>query len=186
MYKLDRVGDSVNYHYYLSLLLFLQGFSKHTSSIRPVVSTFATRAPTYLLLRVFRRSKKFFRQKTRVFMDVCVCVVWCGVCVYCVTDRKAVRTTDTKRIANNNDDKPAGQVNAMGWSAAQAGKLAPLQSAYRVWCDSSPGPVLLKESPLILCFHFQSLFFPHFSLRHSKRCPCFAHLVWISRDRILS
>jgi len=55
------------------------------------------------------------------------------VCVYSVTNRKAVRTTDAKRIANNNDDKPAGKVDATGLSAApRVGKLAPLQSAYRV------------------------------------------------------
>jgi len=176
--RVTHVGDSVKYHCYLLLLPFLPGFSKHTSSIRPVVLTFATRAPTYCCA-FFRRSP--LSHKTRVCVDV---RVW--VCVYCVTDRKAVRTTDAKRIANNNDDKPAGQVDATGLSAARVGKLAPLQSAYRVWCDSAPGPVLLEESPLILCFHFQSIFFPHFSFRHSPWRPRFVHFMWISRDRISS
>lgn len=94
--------------------------------------------------------------------------------VCCVADQKAVRTTDAKRIANNNN-KPEGQVDATGLSAVLVGKLAPLQSAYRVWCDSVPGPVLLGESPLILCFHFQSLFFPHFSFCYVTWRPYAVH-----------
>lgn len=180
VYKLDRVGDSVTiiiiYHYYHFYRAFRN--TPHPSG------------PSCRRLQPEHRRTYCceFSGVARSFSGIKHVFSWtCGsVCVFCVTDRKAVRTTDTKRIANNNDDKPAGQVDAKGRPAVRAGKLAPLQSAYRVWCDSAPGPVLLEESPLILCFNFQSLFFPHFSLCHSTWRPGFAHLVWISRNRILS
>lgn len=102
-----NIGDSVEYHYYLLLLRFLWGFSKPS--------------PTFLQSR--RCSPPEHRRTVARFFDrphykpenTCLhrhaCVYRRTARMCCVAYRKAVRITDAKRIANNDDEKPVGLVD---------------------------------------------------------------------------